>query len=303
MKIKPGERVIVRDFHEIMGTLDSNGFLDGLPYMQEMIPYCGKEFRVYKRADRTCIEPVEIRQMQGTVFLENLRCGGEYHGNCQKGCMFFWKEAWLRSSGETDNPAKSEIHRAEPNLRTMTADGRYICQSTELKRATQPLPEWSGKRIFGEYTAGNVSLTRLSRYIAIPVWIRFQRFLKRTDWPDSIYPKGECVSTPVEEIGLQAGDWVDVKSRSEIEMTLDPGGRNRGLEFTPMMVPFCGQRLRVRNRVQRMILEKRGEMIEMKNTVILEGATCDGHTFMGGCPRDTFHLWREVWLRKIEPSQ
>lgn len=297
MKFIPGQKVVVRPLEEIAKTLDPEGYLEGLPFMPEMIPYCGREFRVFRRSDRTCIdgEDVEIRYLPNTVFLDNLRCSGERHGECQKHCLLFWKEAWLRDHREGETPPKC-IHPL-PDLPSNTRrdDGRYMCQSTELKRATAPLSRWSRKRIFGEYTVGNVGLGGLVRFLVLPEWFRFKRKLK----PRSVRPAGYCTTTPIDVLQLQPGEWVEVKGRMEIEETLDRWGRNRGLEFTLLMVPFCGLRFKVLRRVQRIILETTGEMIEMDNTVILEGATCDGHTFLGGCPRDTFHLWREVWLRRI----
>ncbi len=105
--------------------------------------------------------------------------------------------------------------------------------------------------------------------------------------------------TPKEELGLQPGEWVQVKSKQDISATLDQGGRNRGLEFPVYMLPFCGRRFRVKKRVQRLILETTGEMREIKDTVILEGVTCDGYGRWGGCPRDAYHLWREIWLKRV----
>ena len=48
----------------------------------------------------------------------------------------------------------------------------------------------------------------------------------------------------------------------------------------------------------REILETTGEMRPIKDTVILEDCTCDGFTRWGFCPRDSHHLWREIWLRR-----
>src|SRR5262245_45039589 len=39
---------------EILATLDERGAIDGLPFMPEMLAYCGKRLRVELRADKTC---------------------------------------------------------------------------------------------------------------------------------------------------------------------------------------------------------------------------------------------------------
>ena len=49
-----GDTVAVRSLGEILATLDADAKLDGLPFMPEMVPYCGKSFRVVRRADKTC---------------------------------------------------------------------------------------------------------------------------------------------------------------------------------------------------------------------------------------------------------
>lgn len=64
------------------------------------------------------------------------------------------------------------------------------------------------------------------------------------------------------------------------------------------MRKYCGRRLRVYKPVDRIMLETDGQLRKMKNTVLLEGAMCDGVEF-GGCDRSCFHFWREVWLRRV----
>src|SRR5690242_3042732 len=53
-ELKAEEWVEVRSRREILATLDQRGRLDGMPFMPEMFQYCGKRFRVFKRADKTC---------------------------------------------------------------------------------------------------------------------------------------------------------------------------------------------------------------------------------------------------------
>ena len=99
---RPGEIAEIKSASEILATLDAEGKLDGLPFMPEMLEYCGQTVTVYKRADRTCdtILSDGQRRMQNAVFLTDLRCDGGAHGGCQAGCLIFWKEAWLRRPSE-----------------------------------------------------------------------------------------------------------------------------------------------------------------------------------------------------------
>ena len=98
LDLKAGEWVEVRSQAEILETLDEQGRLENLAFMPEMLQYCGAEFRVYKRADKTCeyTQGWSIRRMKDSVHLEGLRCDGTGHDGCQAGCLIFWKEAWLK---------------------------------------------------------------------------------------------------------------------------------------------------------------------------------------------------------------
>jgi hypothetical protein len=101
-----------------------------------------------------------------------------------------------------------------------------------------------------------------------------------------------------EVLDLQPGEMVEVKTEEEIRETLDQEGRNRGLQFTPDMTEYCGRRLRVFKRVQRICMEGRpGEMRSLNHTVILEGAICNGGS--RSCDRACFFFWREAWLRRL----
>src|SRR5690348_7330630 len=102
MNLKTGDWVEVKFPLEIAATLDSDGTLDGLPFMPEMVEYCGRRFRVLRWAEKTCFEAAPynyvIRELRGddVLFLEGLRCTGADHDGCQRLCLFFWKTAWLR---------------------------------------------------------------------------------------------------------------------------------------------------------------------------------------------------------------
>src|SRR4051812_33208582 len=98
MTLAPGDWVEVRSKDEILATLDGNGRLEGLPFMPQMLQYCGQRFQVFKHAGKTCCEMrgaagvVYVpRRLAGTVHLEH-RCDGRMYGGCQAGCLLFWKE-------------------------------------------------------------------------------------------------------------------------------------------------------------------------------------------------------------------
>jgi hypothetical protein len=98
LNLQPGELVQVRLMDEISVTLDREGKYKGLYFMPEMEKFCGKRFKVFKRAEIIKFESTrEIRKLLSpTVFLEGVYCDGEHHEGCDRACFHFWREAWLK---------------------------------------------------------------------------------------------------------------------------------------------------------------------------------------------------------------
>ncbi|MHC4962667.1 MAG: hypothetical protein ACYTGA_11180 [Planctomycetota bacterium] len=67
----------------------------------------------------------------------------------------------------------------------------------------------------------------------------------------------------------------------------------------PAQQKYCGKRLKVFKRLETMILESTREIRKAKNTVLLEGALCDGEDWYG-CDRSCFFFWREAWLKRVD---
>jgi hypothetical protein len=113
------------------------------------------------------------------------------------------------------------------------------------------------------------------------------------------YARGTQKTTPVASLHLQPGESVEVRPLRHIRGTLNAQARNRGLSFSPYMRPLCGRRSRVRNRLDKIIVDGTGEMRQLRNTVYLDGSMCGcAHVAFGGCPRGEFAYWREIWLRR-----
>jgi hypothetical protein len=132
----------------------------------------------------------------------------------------------------------------------------------------------------------------------------FSKFMKLLGF-GSGHPVGDGTSAkqPREDevLNLQPGEWVEVKSEQEILAILDANGAYKGLRWMCNMRKFCGKKYRVFKRLETMLLESSGKYRQVKNTVLLEGVTCDGEDWFG-CDRSCYHFWREVWLRRVEPS-
>jgi hypothetical protein len=302
-KLRPGDIVEVRPWPEIRATLDENGMREGLAFMPEMLKHCGQRFVVSKRIERTCEETSgNMRRIRNAVFLDDLRCDGSAHDGCQLRCAIFWKEAWLRKldkdSARPTSPSSAGACPQPFPYQCKLADGQCICQSTELARATTALSPLDLRCYIRDIRARTYSVGKLARTVLYALFLRLRRYLTGRSYR---VLRGSCQGkTPQESLNLQPGDWVRVKSEAEIAGTLNQHGENRGLAFTVEMLPFCGHTCRVLGRVDRIIDQKARKMVDIKNTVVLKDVICDGcHSLRGGCPRGNFHLWREIWLKRV----
>ncbi|MEV0623171.1 hypothetical protein AB0I81_58340 [Nonomuraea sp. NPDC050404] len=317
MNFKVGDLVEVRGEAEILATLDERGELDGLPFMPEMLLYCGKRLTVHKVAHKLCDTQTRtgLRRMERAVHLAAARCDGSAHGGCQTACSMYWKEAWIKPV--TDEPTTSPqdsrlLPLLEINTRKPAAeDGgeRFSCQATELLRAAPTcLPFKKVDQYVTDVRSGNVGVGRTLQGIAIGTFNRAQhlarRVLPRRLWLKDGLPwgflKGRLTGkTPAQTLDLQPGELVRVKSKEEILQTLNGDMLNRGMGFEQEMARYCGKTARVQARVERCLDEKTGELLTMKTPcIVLEEVVCVGvHSL--NCPREFVPFWREIWLERV----
>lgn len=300
--LRPGDLVEVRSPDEIRGTLDAEGALDHVPFMPEMVDLCGQRFRVLRRVVKTCFSGAgsygAMRRFRGDdiVVLEAPRCSGQAHDGCQKGCMIFWREAWLRrvEGGDAATAVDSGgRQRLRASLKTRTGPTTYFCQASELLKATTHLSRREQLALSGaEIGAGNCG--RLQMLGRLAIWF-FWKIRRRLLGDYSAGPG----SKTLEPLWLKPGDVVEVKPMAEIRATLNDAGHNRGLYFSPDLRLACGRQYRVADRLDRIITDGSGEMRYLRNTVSLEGSVCGcAHINVGGCSRFELVYWREDWLRR-----
>jgi hypothetical protein len=298
----PGDLVMVRPLDEILATLDEKGTLGKLPFMPEMREFCGRQFRVSRRAFKTCVDDTEMRQIDDTVFLEDVRCDGEAHGGCDKACLIFWKEAWLEPVGSIGpQPATGESKINELDLFEFAKQGdQFFCQSSEIVNASKPLPWWEPRQYVLDLLHNRISIQQWLKGMFIAFYNKIAHVTGRQSWRFVAGP-GTYNGTR-SDLNLQPGDLVRVKSLERIRETLDADGKHQRLLFAPSMTEYCGSVMRVQKRVERIVLEGSPRQRAIKDTVLLEGATCDGvcHRL---CPRQSLLFWRECWLEKVNGSK
>ena len=306
--LRAGETVQIKSAAEILATLDSEGKLDGLPFMPEMLQYCGQTVTVYKRADRTCdtIFFDGQRRMHDAVFLSGLRCDGSAHGGCQAGCSLFWKESWLHRPSEPSDhvqaPPRDEAILFDAARQLAEADKaseRYMCQATEISRASTPLAWWEPSQYFREMATGNAKPFELLAAMVKWIFVQVQRRLTGSTVP---LIRGKLTKTPKSQLDLRPGELVRIKSSAEIAQTLDQQNRNRGLTFDSEMLRYCGGEYRVLRRVERIINEETGEMMDLPgDCIVLDGVTCTAE-YHRLCRRSIYPYWREIWLARADEA-
>jgi hypothetical protein len=123
LNLQPGERVRVKSYPEILATLDVNNRNRGLYFDAEMVPFCGRSFRVLKRVRRIVDEKTgKMTEFKNPcIILEGVACESRYSECrlfCPRSIYAYWREVWLERvlegdrSGSTLAPADSAIQSA-----------------------------------------------------------------------------------------------------------------------------------------------------------------------------------------------
>jgi len=301
--IRPGDLVEVKNADEIAATLDSDGTLDRLPFMPEMVGYCGQQFRVSQKVVIVCSSGTKtgsvLRSFRANdvVLLDGLRCSGGAHDGCQKSCTIFWREAWLRKvekSAPTSEVTAVDTDQLRSRLKTKLGPTTYFCQASEILRSTKALSKRERyAKCIDEVRFGNCGFFDMVRRIGVFLFWKLHRSVF------GHYAKGSVKPTPTGTLNLKAGELVEVKSLEKISCTLDENASNRGLWFSPSMRLLCDQQKKVERRIEKLIVDGTGEMRQLKNTVFLEDSHCScPHIALGGCSRQEYMYWREIWLQR-----
>src|SRR6185369_3568751 len=207
--LAPGDLVEVRSAAEILSTLDAEGTFEKLPFMPEMLTFCGREFRISRRAFKTCVDDGDMRELNDTVFLEEVRCDGASHAGCDRGCLIFWKTAWLKRPGETTESTDGRDCRlsASDLISLAQRDGQFFCQSSEIVNASTPLPWWNAKQYVWDLKYNRTPLSLLSRSLLIAVYNKVASKLKVQSWR-AVTGSANGHGNGFEPLNLKPGEFV-----------------------------------------------------------------------------------------------
>jgi hypothetical protein len=100
LDLQPGELVRVKRHEEILLTLNSDNLNRGLMFDAEMVPYCGRTYRVLKRVTRIVNEKTgEMQEMKTPcIILDTVVCQSRYSSCrlfCPRSIYSYWREIWL----------------------------------------------------------------------------------------------------------------------------------------------------------------------------------------------------------------
>lgn len=300
-----GDLVEVKTWAEIRATLDERGCLEQLPFMPEMLTMCGQRAYVFRCVHRLFDyrKTRRMRHMEGAVLLVGTVCDGSNHGGCEAACHTIWKSAWLRRVGRSEETAGAPIS-SNPSVRVKdavvlqfgTQAPRYVCQLTQLNAASQPVGKWSATNFLRPLIAGNVAPAAFAVGWLTHLFNELQHLRQGVSFP--AFEVAVQDGGTREEIRLEAGDQVVVRSSAEIRATLNDQFVHRGLGFETDMLKHCGHRCRVQAEVKRLIDIVTGEMRTMKTPAyILRDVHFSGERQLFNAQYEPL-FWRGAWLRR-----
>jgi len=300
----------------------------------EMLPFCGKRFRVIGERTKRCdtINNAGLRRLKDCVHLEDLRCGGRSPwADARLGAYSFWKEAWLKTSSGTAYPQnrtigfrrerhplpisklmeKTRKRRRRKHLRMCATPARQQNCSGQQPRSpsarARPLPldlwrEMCPSGVLRAMLFCGLSEVDSNRRLSHLV-VGYDRVHQLTGAPHTPTDRERSLrlhghaQPSARRIGSS-------KSQEEILKTVDTRNRNRGLYSTSRWSDFAGGKVpRVAKKWKKIINERTGKMIRFSDSpVMLEGVTCrsevsEGKLFL---PSEYSFLLGEVWLQRAK---
>jgi hypothetical protein len=146
-----------------------------------------------------------------------------------------------------------------------------------------------------------LALAKPWNYAVKPALKTYSKHVAR--WYSRLTGKNQALPAPIANVAnmsLKADDLVRVRSRQEIEATLDGWKELKGCAFLEYMWQYCDTTQRVLQPMERFLDERDYRVKKCKGIILLEGVICHGTPTFGRCDRCCHLFWREEWLEKID---
>jgi hypothetical protein len=100
LNLQPGDFVRVKSYEEILATVNRKNLNRGMAFDGEMMPYCGRTFRVRGKVEKFIDERTGYMKRMKTpaVILEGVFCRSRYSNHrmfCPRSIFSWWREIWL----------------------------------------------------------------------------------------------------------------------------------------------------------------------------------------------------------------
>ncbi len=123
LNLQPGELVRVKSYPDVIATLDTKTNHRGMKWDAELVPFCGKTFRVRTRIDRFIDERTGKMTTLKTpaVILDGVWCQARFSECrmfCPRSIYSWWREVWLE---RVEDPAVA-ARPTEPGLTERKSD-------------------------------------------------------------------------------------------------------------------------------------------------------------------------------------
>jgi hypothetical protein len=104
---------------QILATVSPQNMHRGMSFDVEMVPYCGRVYRVRDRVAKFVDERTGYMRRLKTpaVILEGVTCGGRFSNHrwlCPRGIFPWWREVWLERVEEPKVQSNRPLQKVEP---------------------------------------------------------------------------------------------------------------------------------------------------------------------------------------------
>jgi hypothetical protein len=129
LNLQPGDLIRVKSYPEILATIDQRNKNKGLFFDAEMVPFCGKTYRVRTRVSRFINEQTGklIRLKTPAVILESVWCRSHYSDrrmHCPRSIYSWWREVWLERVPE--GAAGQRLNLSKTSATTTRKVGEHV---------------------------------------------------------------------------------------------------------------------------------------------------------------------------------